>query len=187
VPAQGDLLLIGRIGRPHGVRGELKVQPVTDDPGRFEDLDRVYVGTDPESAEAMEVAGVRYQYPKGQTIVLLSLEGLDDRDIAEGLRGAGVYASSDDLPSLEADEVYLHDLIGLTVIAADDAGRPAGEPLGTVRELFEGAAQNLIVIARPGRSDVLLPDVPEFVIEVDIAGGRLLVRLPEGLLDDGDE
>ena len=178
-----NLLLIGRIGRAHGVRGELKVQPVTDDPGRFEDLARVFVGADPGSAREMAVARVRYQYPKGQTIVLLSLEGVADRDVADGLRNAGVYAAATELPELEEDELYLHDLVGLSVVMADDAGRPK-EPLGTVRDVFEGAAQDLLAIARPGRPDVLLPDVPEFVLSVDREAGVVLVRPPEGLLEE---
>jgi 16S rRNA processing protein RimM len=185
VSAHGDLLLIGRIGRPHGVRGELKVQPITDDPGRFEELDRVFVGFDPATAAPIEVDGVRYQYPSGETIVLLALAGVDDRDAADALRNANVYAAAQDLP-LGADEMFLHDLIGLTVFRTDDAGRPVGEPIGSVRDVMEGAAQDLIVIARPGQPDALLPDVPEFVIEVDTEAGRLMVRPPVGLLEDGD-
>ena len=72
--------------------------------------------------------------------------------------------------------------VGLAVVPVDEEGRPAGEPLGTVRDVYEGA-QLLFAVARDGAPDVLLPDVEEFVIAVDVAGGRILVRPPEGLFE----
>jgi 16S rRNA processing protein RimM len=162
----------------------VKVYPVTDDPARFESLQEVFVGATPASARAFRVEGVRYQYPKGKTVVLLALADVGGREGAETLTNSSVYAAAGDLPALADDEVFIHDLIGLTVHAADDAGLPAGAPLGEVRDVLEGGAQDLLVISRPGEPDVLLPDVPEFIVQVDTAGRKLLVRPPEGLFEE---
>lgn len=183
-PDPDHLLLMGTVGRPHGVRGDVKVAPETDDPIRFTGLRRVFVGPSPESAVERAVETVRFQYPKGRTVVLLTLGGMDGREGAEAIRGQRVFALDADLLPLADDEVFLHDLVGFDVAEADADGQPTGRSLGTVRDLFEGA-QLLFAIARDGAPDVLLPDVPEFVLATDVPGRRLLVRPPEGLFDDG--
>lgn len=183
------LLLMGTVGRPHGVTGSVKVAPETDDPDRFRRLPRVFVGSAPETARPLDVSSVRFQHPKGRTVVLLTLDGIAGRDAAEALRGQRVFALDADLPALGAGEVFLHDLVGFTVHEADDDGRPTGRTLGTVRDLFDGA-QLLFGIdaegAAPGAPLVLLPDVDEFVLDTDVPGRRLLVRPPEGLFGDAE-
>ncbi len=176
------LLLMGRLGRPHGVRGEIKVVPETDDPQRFTLVERVYIGETEKNVQPYEVDSVRFQYPKGRTVVLLAFGGIESVEAITELRGANVYADADDLPSLAEGETFLHDLIGLEVIAVDENGEPTGEPLGTVHDLYDGA-QLLFAIQRPGLPDVLLPDVDEFIDRVDLEGGRLYVRPPEGLFE----
>ena len=175
----GDLLLIGAIGKPHGVRGEVKVRPETDDPERYVDLERVWVGASPETATERVLDGVRFQYPKGRTVILLGFQGIDTVEDVEAFRGLDVYALQDELPALEDGEVYVHDLIGLAVWDVDDADQ-ARDEIGTVRDVYEGA-QLLYAIQRPDGSEVLLPDVEAFVAEIDLEGKRLLIRPPEGL------
>lgn len=183
MPTDSDrLLLMGRFGRTHGIRGDVKVVPETDDPNRFAGLKRVWAGASPHAAREYAVQNVRFQYPKGRTVVLLSLDGFSTPEEVEALRGLNVYADQDDLPALQSGEVFLHDLAGLEVWQVDDAGEPT-EQLGVVRDLYDGA-QLLFAIAREGKPEVLLPDVEEFVVAVDLAGRRLLVRPPEGLFDD---
>ena len=179
------LLLMGRLGRPHGIRGDVKLTPETDDPKRFESLRRVYLGRTPETAAERTVTNVRFQYPKGRVVVLVKLDGVDTPEGAEALRNVNVYADEADLPALQDGEAFLHDLVGLAVWTVDDAGDPA-EAIGTVRDLYDGA-QLLFAIARPGLPDAFLPDVPEFVLAVDLPGRRLIVRPPEGLFDDSAE
>ena len=173
------LLLIGRVGKPHGVRGEVKVRPETDDPERYVDLERVWVGASPETATERVLDGVRFQYPKGRTVILLGFQGIDTVEDVEAFRGLDVYALQDELPALEDGEVYVHDLIGLAVWDVDDADQ-ARDEIGTVRDVYEGA-QLLYAIQRPDGSEVLLPDVEAFVAEIDLEGKRLLIRPPEGL------
>lgn len=177
-----DLLLIGTVGKPHGFRGEVKVRPETDDPDRYVDLERVFVGEAPATARELALDGVRFQYPKGRTVVLLGFEGIESQEEVEALRGQSVYAVQAELPALEEGEVYVHDLIGLAVIEVDADGAEVGQ-IGTVRDVFEGA-QLLYQIRRADGSDVLLPDVDAFVHAIDVEGGRMLVRPPEGIWDE---
>ena len=177
-----DLLLMGRVGKTHGVRGEVKVVPETDDPQRFAEVERLYLGADPASARAVEVQGARFQYPKGRTVVLLALAGVETVEEAAELRGLQVWADPADLPALADGEAYLHDLVGLDVYEVAEDGTEAAEPFGTVRDLYEGA-QLLFAIARPDAPEVLLPDVDEFVVRLDLEARRLYVRLPEGLVE----
>lgn len=176
------LLQMGRVGKTHGVRGEMKVVPETDDPQRFADVERLFLGASAAEARPVVVEGVRFQYPKGRTVVLLALEGVDSVEAAADYRGVLVFADPDDLPALADGEAYLHDLIGLEVHEVAEDGTEAAEPFGTVHDLFDGS-QLLFAIRRDGAPDVLLPDVEEFVVRLDLDARRLYVRLPEGLVD----
>jgi 16S rRNA processing protein RimM len=129
-----------------------------------------------------EVARVRLQPQKGRTIAILDLAGVPSREEAEALTGLHVYVAEEDLPALEEGEVYVHELIGLQVIVVDDDELPV-EPVGTVRDVLDGGAQLLLVVARDGAPDVLVPDVPEIVLDVDLRAGRILVNPPEGLFE----
>lgn len=171
------LLLMGRIGKPHGVMGEVKVVPETDDPQRFDDLKTVYVGERPEQVQAREVVSVRHQHTKRGLTVLLKLASVEDREAAASLRGLYVFAHEDDLPPLEDDEYYLHDLIGLRVQTE------AGETVGTVDDILEMPGNEVLVVARPGAADVLIPAVSAFIAEIDFDAGQLTIRPIEGLLE----
>lgn len=176
-PAPDSLLLVGTVGRPHGVLGEVKVVPETDDPERLRALERVFVGDAPERAEGRVVEGLRFQPTKRGLTVLVRFAGITGRDAADLLRGLHVYAVETDLPPLEEGEVFLHDLIGLAVVTDE------GEAVGTVTDVLSGGAQPLLVVKRDGRPDALVPDVDEIVTDVDLDAERITIRPPEGLLD----
>jgi 16S rRNA processing protein RimM len=110
--------------------------------------------------------------------LLLRLEGVDDRTAAEQLRGAVLTVSADELPEPEdPDEFHDHQLIGLRVELPD------GAVVGTVRDVEHGPAGELLIVARDGQSDALVPFVRDIVPTVDVAGGRLVLTPPEGLLE----
>lgn len=177
-PVEPDsLLLVGTCGPPHGVRGEIKVIPETDDPERLADLGRVFLGPSPDRVRERAIESVRFQPTKRGIVALVTFPGLRDRDDAEALRGLGVYAAEADLPALEEGEVFLHDLIGLAVVTED------GEAVGTVQDVLTGGAQNLLLVQRPGKPDALVPDVDEIVTAIDLDAERITLRPPEGLLD----
>ncbi|NAS24030.1 ribosome maturation factor RimM [Herbidospora sp. NEAU-GS84] len=165
-------LVVGRIGRPHGVRGEVTVEVRTDEPGeRFAPGTRL--ATDPASRGPLTVRHARWH--KG--ILLLSLDGVDGREAAEALRDTMLVIDSAEIPpSDDPDEFHDHQLIGLAVV------NPEGERLGEVTDVLHHG-QDLLVVKRPGRDDAYVPFVKALVPDVDLAAGRLVVSAPPGLFD----
>ncbi|MBB5778071.1 16S rRNA processing protein RimM [Nonomuraea jabiensis] len=164
-------LVVGRIGRPHGVRGEVTVEVRTDDPElRF--AVGTSIATDPAGRGPLVVAGRRWH--KG--FLLLTFEGITDRDVADELRGTMLVIDSAEVaPSDDPDEFHDSQLIGLTVETA------AGEPVGEITDVLHHG-QDLLVVRRAGADEALIPFVKALVPEIDLEGGRLVVDPPEGLL-----
>jgi len=167
-------LAIGHILGVHGVRGELKVEVLTDDPNRFGLLSRVLVGPDGAEPVVYEMEGYRLH----QKRVLLKLAGVNDRDVAAGLRGQFVQVPIEEALPLGENEYYEHQIVGLEVWTA------AGERLGTVDEILYGAANDVYVVRGEARREILIPTTPGVVQQVDLQAGRLVVELPPGLLDE---
>lgn len=177
-PIDSDsLLLVGQIWRAHGIRGEMKIIPDTDNPERFEDLTVIYAGSTAATAGLHEIESVRYQPTKRGIIIIAKLRGVDSREAAESMRKALVFAREEDLPPLEEGEFFLHDLIGLAVSTY------AGDAVGRVDDVIEGPAQSILVVAREGRGSVMIPAVDEFVEDIDLDERRIVIRPIEGLLD----
>jgi 16S rRNA processing protein RimM len=165
-------VVVGRIGRPHGVRGDVNVEPRTDDPDRRFSPGTALV-TDRADRQSLVVDG--YRWHSGR--LLLHFEGVTDRSAVESLRGVllSTEVDPDESPD-DPDEYYDHQLIGLTMVDRN------GATVGTVNAVIHGA-QDLLVVTRPGAGDAMVPFVRALVPEVDVAGGRLTVDLPDGLLD----
>jgi 16S rRNA processing protein RimM len=168
-------LVVGRIGRPHGVRGSVIVDVRTDDPDlRF--AAGSVLATEPAASGPLTVSAVRWHSGR----LLVSFAGVDDRDQADELRGVLLVVESADLAD-PADSDYVRDyqLVGLTVQTT------AGEQVGKVADVLHHG-QDLLVIrgdgARSG-AEILVPFVTALVPEVDVAGGRLVIDPPPGLLD----
>jgi 16S rRNA processing protein RimM len=167
-----DTVVVGRIGRPHGVRGEVTVEVRTDDPDlRF--APGAVLRTDPAGRGPLTVAGRRWH----REVLLLALEGVESREDAEELRNTELHVPVAELPALEDPEDYYdHQLVGLT------ARLPDGTELGTVSAVrHEGA--DLLVVRRVEGGELLVPFVTAIVPTVDVGGGSLVVDPPEGLLD----
>jgi len=178
-----DEVVVGRLGRPHGVRGELTVELRTDEPERrFAPGARLLLrraATGPRRSTgpwpgSLTVAATRWH----QDRLLVSFEELGDRDAAEAARGwlLAVTVAPGEAPE-DPEEYYDHQLVGLAVTTTD------GRPVGTVGEVLHNAAQDLLVVRRDGRDAALVPFVAALVPEVDLAGGRLLVADRPGLLE----
>ena len=175
--AESDLRMVGRIVKAHGIRGELTVDVSTDSAElRFAPGSVVYViARDGSVVRSLTVAAARPHTGR----LLVTFEGVEGRDAAESLRGAVLSANTVDLPPTgDPDEFYDHQLEGLAVRTVD------GAPVGTVREVVHGAGGDLLVIDREGGGEALVPFVREIVPEVDVAGGRVVLDPPEGLLDE---
>ncbi|MGY1705768.1 ribosome maturation factor RimM [Geodermatophilus sp. SYSU D00697] len=172
-----DTVVVGRIGRPHGVRGEVTVEVRTDDPDlRF--ADGAVLLTEPAARGPLTVAGRRWH----RDVLLLLLEGpdgrvVDSREAAEELRNTELHVPVADLPQLEdPDAYYDHQLVGLTARLTDET------VLGEVSAVrHEGA--DLLVVRRDEGGELLVPFVAAIVPTVDLAGGFVVVDPPEGLLE----
>ena len=165
-------LVVGRIGRPHGVRGEVTIEVRTDDPvDRFAPGTRL--ATDPPERGPLTVERARRHADR----MLLALDGVGVRDAAEDLRGTYLVIDSADLPALDdPDEFHDHELRGLAVVTA------GGAPVGVVDDVTH-LGQDVLVIRRDDGTEALVPFVREIVPEVDVAGGRIVIAPPAGLLD----
>ena len=184
-------LIVGRIGKPHGIRGEVTVEVRTDEPeARF--AAGSVLNTEPAAPvrgapEAVAGLGELVRVPEQLTVeairwhqgrLLVTFDGIYDRNFAEALRGTLLWVDSADVaPPSDPDEFHDHQLVGLTAVT------PAGERLGEVARIDHAPASDLLVLRRPEGRTALIPFVREIVPEVDLAGGRVVVDPPEGLLD----
>jgi 16S rRNA processing protein RimM len=178
-------VVVGRVGKPHGLRGEVTVDVRTDEPERrFAPGSTLRAEPPPGSASSLRrltVAAARWH----QTVLLVSFEELPDRTAAESARGVVLHATirADESPE-DPDEFYDHQLIGLAAYDVD------GTPLGTVAGLVHGGAQDLLRITTPAGREALVPFVKVLVPDVDLAGGRIVVADRPGLVtplpEDGE-
>jgi 16S rRNA processing protein RimM len=166
-------LTIGRITRPHGVRGEVRVEPRTDLPERFAWLERIYVGDG--TPVAMTVERVRLH----QGVVILKLGSCDTRNDAEALRGRWVLVPAEEAIPLEEGELFLYQLVDMEVVTAE------GETLGKVEDVLQTGANDVLVVRIQDEppKQLLLPDIPDVVLEVDLEAGRIVVQVPPGLVE----
>lgn len=167
------LLTVGRVVRPHGVRGEVLVEISTDEPAQRYAVGSTLV-TDRPDPGALTVAAQRPH--QGRLIVAFSQ--VPDRDAAEALRGTLLRVDSGSVaPSADPDEYHDHQLLGLSVVD------PAGQLVGELVRIDHAPAADLLVVERPGARSALVPFRKEFVPEVDLLGRRIVIDPPPGLLD----
>jgi 16S rRNA processing protein RimM len=157
-----DWIVMGRIAAPFGIKGWVKVQPYSEDPGALMDFESWRIGRDAQqthySVEAVQDHG---------KALVAKLAGVDDRDAAYALRGQEISVAKSALPPPEENAFYWSDLIGLKVVNRE------GIELGTVDSLMESGANDLLVVK--GTRKYLIPFVAAFVGEVDLAGGTIEV------------
>src|SRR5579875_1872884 len=167
-----ELVAVGRIGRARGIKGDVFVEPLTDEPDvRF--AAGTTLGTDPSTAGPLTVASSSSASGK----LVVHFEGVDDRDSAEALRGTRLLFPVQARPELDnPDDFYDTDLIGLA------ARLPDGTDLGAVQDVLHAGGADYLVLDLDGR-EVLVPFVAAIVPTVDVPGGRVVVDPPEGLLD----
>lgn len=163
-------LVIGRIVRPHGIKGQVLVALQTDDVQRFNHLERIFLG---DTALPIGVQAVRPH--KGG--VILTLHGITTRNQAEPLRGQWVKIPADEAITLDEDEFFVFQIVGLTVLT------PGGTVIGQVEDvLFTGA--NDVYVVRTPHGELLLPAIADVVHRVDLAAGQIVVTVPPGLAPD---
>ena len=163
-------LAVGRITRPHGVRGELRVELLTDYPEHLAKQKVLYVG---KQHRPYRVLGLRFH----REAVLLTLEGCDDRNTAESLRGSLVEVAIEDAVPLEDDEYYHFQVIGMQVETDD------GAALGEVAEVLEAPGANDVLVVHGPRGEILLPVIEDVIAEFNLETNLIRVHLLPGLLN----
>jgi 16S rRNA processing protein RimM len=167
------LVTVGRIGRPHGVRGELTIEVRTDEPER-RFADGAVLVTDSAEHPQVVVEGTRWH----QSTLLLTLVGIADRNQAESLRNVVLQVEVDAFEKpQDEDEFYDHQLKGMLVVTAD------GDTIGTVTDVAHLPAQDVLVIAGEGDRELFVPFVRDIVPVVDLISRSITVTPPPGLFD----
>lgn len=166
-------ITIGEILRPHGVRGYVRVQPMTDDPRRFELLDSVTLCLANATRKKMRIEKTRIQ----QDGVLIKFAGVTTRTEAEQLRQARLLIEREQCLPLEKDQYYIFDLVGLQVKT------PGGKIIGELQEVLSFPANDVYVV-RLGEQEVLIPAITEVIKKVDLATGEMVIEPIDGLLPE---
>ena len=167
-----DLLQVGIITSTHGVRGEVKVYPTTDDPRRFRRLKEVVLDTGKEKMN-LEIGGVKFF----KQFVILKFKGLDNINDIEKYRQKSLYVTRKNAVRLQRDEYFIADLIGLKVQDED------GKELGTVKDVIETGANDVYEVEMADGKSLLLPAIKQCILNVDVENGTMQVYVLEGLLD----
>lgn len=167
-----DLLQVGIITSTHGVRGEVKVYPTTDDPRRFRRLKEVVLDTGREKLN-LEIEGVKFF----KQFVILKFKGLDNINDIEKYRQKSLYVTRKNAVRLQRDEYFIADLIGLKVHDED------GTELGTVKDVIETGANDVYEVEMADGRSLLLPAIKQCILNVDVENGMMQVHVLEGLLD----
>lgn len=166
-----DLLQVGGIANTHGIKGEVKIFPMTDDPQRFLELDKVFLDTGKGYLE-LELEQVRFF----KQFVIVKFKGIDNINDIEKYKGKGLWITREQAVACEEDEYFVADLIGLKVVDEQDA------ELGKIRDVISTGANDVYVIEMNDGRELLLPAIKQCILHVDMQKGYLKVHVLEGLL-----
>ena len=168
-----DMLRVGVISSTHGVRGEVKVYPTTDDVNRFKKLKTVILDLGRGEQMTLNIESVKFF----KNMVILKFKGYDNINDVEMFRKKSLYVTRENAVKLKKNEYFIADLIGLKVISDE------GEDLGELTDVLQTGANDVYVISKEGADDILLPAIKDCVKQVDIEGGTMQVHLLDGLRD----
>lgn len=165
-----NLLQVGVITTTHGVRGEVKVFPTTDDVMRFKKLKQVILDTG-KGHETLTITQVKFF----KNLVILKFKEYDNINDVMVFKGCPLYVTRDQAVTCEEDEYFIADLMGLSVFSDE------GEDLGVISDVLSTGANDVYVVSRPGSSDLLLPAIKECILAVDLEKCVMRVHLMAGL------
>ena len=170
-----DLYQVGSITQTHGIRGEVKVFPLTDDISRFKNMKNLLLDAGKEGYISLEVENARPQ----KNLVILKFKGIDNIIDIEKYKGHGLYVTKDNRVDLKEDEYFIADLIGCDVFLDSDKDNK----FGTISDVMETGANDVYEITLESGKTVLVPAIKDCILDVDIEGGRMEIHLMEGLMD----
>lgn len=163
---------VGVISSTHGVHGEVKVYPTTDDPRRFLKLKEVLLDTS-KGYLTLQVEKVRFF----KQMVIVKFKGYDTIEAIQMYRNRGLYVPREQAVPLEEDEYYVADLLGMEVYLED------GEIFGKIRDVMQTAANDVYVIASVNHGEVLVPAIADCIKNVSVEDNKMVIRLLDGLVD----
>ena len=166
-----DFLKVGVITTTHGVRGEEKVYPTTDEPERFLELDHVLLDTGKEFRD-LEIKNVRFF----KNLVILKFKGIDNINDIEKYKGHDLWIPREEGQELDEDEYYIADLLGLRVILDD------GTEFGTLKNVMETGANDVYIIDTNAHGEVLVPAIRECIQDIDLEKNTMTIHLMKGLI-----
>ena len=166
-----DLLQVGVITTTHGVRGEVKVFPTTDDPRRFKKLKETVLDTGREQL-LLEIESVKFF----KNMVILKFKGYDNMDDVMKFKQKSLYVTRKNAVRLSKDEYFIADLIDLTVINEEE------QEIGTIVDVMSTGANDVYIIDSLNHGEVLVPAIKQCILDVDIEQGKMVIHLMEGLV-----
>lgn len=166
-------LRVGVIASTHGIRGEVKVFPTTDDVNRFKRLKEIILETGKEEL-VLEIEGVKFfkQY------AILKFKGIDDINDIEKYKGKELYVTRENAQKLKKDEYFIADLLGIKIMDEN------GKQLGALKDVMETGANDVYVIEMLDGRELLLPAIKQCVLKIDMEASEMTVHLLEGLLEE---
>jgi 16S rRNA processing protein RimM len=167
-----DFIAIGRIVKPVGTRGEVKILPLTDDQQRFHILSKVWIGRNTSDVEEKKILMSRID----ARWVVLHLQGVETVEESERLKDAFVYVPADDAVQLQKGSYFIHEVIGCSVVTEEDVS------IGVITDLLS-LPSNDIWVVKKGTKEILLPAVKAIIRQVDIEQKRITIHALDGLLD----
>lgn len=165
-----DYFRVGVIANTHGIRGEVKVYPTTQEPSRFQNMKEIILDTG-EEKKVLEVASARFF----KNLVILKFKGINSINDIEQYKGMDLLVTRENAIPLEEGEYYIADIIGAKVIT------DTGEEFGELKDVLQTGANDVYVVEHEGR-EVLLPVIPDCVLERDLENKLVTVHIMEGLL-----
>ena len=166
------VLQVGVIASTHGIKGEVKVFPTTNDAERFRKLKKVILDTGTEKLD-MEIEGVKFF----KQFVIVKFKGIDSIDEIEKYKGKSLFVTREDAVKCKKDEYYIADLIGIEVV------EESGSPFGRLKDVMETGANDVYIIEMSDGREVLLPAIRQCILDVNIEKGIMTIHVMEGLLD----
>ena len=166
-----NYLRVGVITKTHGIRGEVKVYPTTEDHKRFEELDEVLLDIG-EELISLEIEGVKYF----KETVILKFKGINNINDVEKYKGKDLLILRDQAIPLEDDEYFIHDLLGFEIITEDNSR------LGALKEIMVTKANDVFVVETDDKKEILIPSIKECILDVDTKNKKIRVHILDGLL-----
>ncbi len=170
---KNELYQVGAITQTHGIKGEVKVFPLTDDVSRFKGMKDLILDAGKEQL-TLEVTSARPQ----KNLVILKFKGIDDINQVEKYKGCGLYVTKENRVACEEDEYFIADLIGMSVIDVENAD----STLGKLKDVITTAANDVYVVELSSGGEALIPAIKECIVNIDFDSNRMEVKLLPGLI-----